>query len=257
MKVKIVAITQARVGSSRLPAKVLKIIDGISILELHIKRILKSKRISKLIVATTEEPEANEICDLCDKLKVSYYRGSMNDVLDRYYKAAFAEKPDYVVRITSDCPLIDANLIDQIIDQAVVNRVDYFSNGLVPCFPDGQDIEVFRFSALIKAWNEATLLSDREHVTPYIWRNSTFKGGKLFSSLNFGVKGDYSSVRMTLDEESDLKVISSLIGRLGMDATWLDYANLYLNDQAVSKQNSHITRNEGYIKSLEKDKTQK
>ena len=250
---KIVAITQARVGSNRLPAKVLKTIDGVSILELHIKRILKSKRISKLIVATTEEPEAIAICDICDESNVGYYRGSMNDVLDRYYKAALAEKPDYLVRITSDCPLIDANLIDQIIDQAIASQIDYISNGLVPCFPDGQDVEVFRFSALTKAWNEATLLSDREHVTPYIWRNSTFKGGNLFSSLNFGVQGDYSSVRITLDEEQDLKVISSLIERLGMEATWLDYANLYLNDQTVSNQNSHITRNEGYIKSLDKD----
>jgi spore coat polysaccharide biosynthesis protein SpsF (cytidylyltransferase family) len=250
---KIVAITQARVGSSRLPAKVLKIINGISILELHIKRILKSRKISKLIVATTEEPEAKAICDICDDLNVSYYRGSMNDVLDRFYKAALLEQPDYVVRITSDCPLIDSDLIDQIIEQSIINQVDYFSNGLVPCYPDGQDVEVFRFSALSKAWNEATLLSDREHVTPYIWRNSTFKGGSLFSSLNFGSQKDFSTVRMTLDEEADLKVISSLIERLGTEASWLDYADLYLNDQILFNQNSHITRNEGYIKSLEKD----
>jgi spore coat polysaccharide biosynthesis protein SpsF (cytidylyltransferase family) len=251
---KILAITQARVGSSRLPGKVLKEINGTSILEMHVRRIIKSKLVSKLIVATTEEPEAMAICILCDNLGVEYYRGSMDDVLDRYYKTALPVKPDYVVRITSDCPLIDPEMIDAVIKTTLDSGADYGSNGFITLFPDGQDVEVFKFSALEKAWKEATLPSDREHVTPYIWRNSSLKGGNIFKSVNFEWKQDYSKVRMTLDESFDLEVITEMVNKLGTDSGWKEYADFYLNEESIHTKNNHIQRNEGYQKSLQKDK---
>ncbi len=251
---KIIAITQARVGSSRLPAKVLKTINGVSILEMHILRILKSKVIDKVIVATTEEPNVDEICKICDKLGVAYFKGSTNDVLDRYYQTALLEKPEYIVRLTSDCPLIDAELVDEVIKKTISEKADYGSNGFITLFPDGQDTEVFTFKALEKAWKEATLLSDREHVTPYIWRNSSLKGGEMFNSVNYGTNKDYSEVRMTLDEQVDLEVITKMIETLGMDASWIEYAELYLQSNEIRNLNKSITRNEGYKKSLEKDK---
>jgi spore coat polysaccharide biosynthesis protein SpsF len=251
---KILAITQARVGSSRLPGKVLKEINGTTILEMHVSRILKSNLVSKLIVATTEEPEAMAICILCDNLGVENYRGSMDDVLDRYYKTAFPVNPDYVVRITSDCPLIDPEMIDAVIKTTLDSSADYGSNGFITLFPDGQDVEVFKFSALEKAWKEATLPSDREHVTPYIWRNSSLKGGNIFKSVNFEGKQDYSKVRMTLDESSDLEVITEMVNKLGTDRGWKEYADFYLNEESIHIKNDHIQRNEGYQKSLQKDK---
>lgn len=250
---KIIALTQARVGSSRLPAKVLKEISGVSILAIHIRRILKSSLITKLIVATTEEPCSETICEICRMEGVAYYQGSLHDVLDRFYQALVNEQPDYVVRITSDCPLIDPAMIDEVVKITVNSGADYGSNGFVTVFPDGQDVEVFKFSALEKAWKESTLLSDREHVTPFIWRNSSLKGGEMFHSVNYTENCNYSSVRMTLDEPFDLEVIQAMVDRFGVNEGWKKYADFYLSDEKVRHLNMHIQRNEGYEKSLSKD----
>jgi spore coat polysaccharide biosynthesis protein SpsF len=250
---KIIAVTQARVGSSRLPAKVLKEINGVSILAMHIRRILKSTAITKLIVATTEESGSDSICEICKQEGVTYYQGSLHDVLDRYYQTVVREQPDYVVRITSDCPLIDPVMIDHVVTNTVNSGADYGSNGFVTVFPDGQDVEVFKFSALEKAWKEATLKSDREHVTPYIWRNSSLKGGDMFQSVNYTENCNYSDVRMPLDEPSDLEVIQAMVDRYGVNEGWQVYADFYLSHVQVRQRNMHIQRNEGYQKSLSKD----
>jgi len=250
---KIIAVTQARVGSSRLPAKVLKEINGVSVLAMHIRRILKSTSITKLIVATTNEPDIGVLTSICDNEGVSYYQGALKDVLDRYYQAVVNESPDYIVRITSDCPLIDPKMIDQVVTNTIQSGADYGSNGFITVFPDGQDVEVFKFSALEKTWKEATLLSDREHVTPYIWRNSSLKGGAIFKSVNYTEDLDYSMVRMTLDEPTDLEVIQAMVDELGLNADWKEYADFYLSDEQVRQRNMHIQRNEGYKMSLKKD----
>ena len=182
---KVIAITQARYGSSRLPGKILREIKGQSILFTHLQRAGKSKKVDKFIVATTLEPEASEIAKVATSLNWGIYQGSQSDVLDRYYQAAKLENPDYVVRITSDCPLIDPAIMDDVIDACIKGNFDYCSNTLDPTFPDGMDVEVFTFAALEKAWNEAILQADREHVTPYISRNSSQNGGKIFSSKNY------------------------------------------------------------------------
>jgi spore coat polysaccharide biosynthesis protein SpsF len=127
---KILAITQARIGSTRLPEKILKTIKDESLLEIHLKRILQAKLITKLKVATTIEPDAEKIIAVADKLGVEVYKGSINNVLDRFYHTALSEKPDWVVRLTSDCPLIDPIVIDKVIQYAISNDLDYVSNTL-------------------------------------------------------------------------------------------------------------------------------
>jgi len=250
---KILAITQARYGSTRLPAKVLKKVGEKTLLEIHLERILQSKRISLLVVATTDEEGANNIVDIAKKMKVGYFQGDVDDVLSRFYHAAKPENPDYVVRITSDCPLIDPTLMDNVIDSCIDSDFDYVSNTMDPTYPDGVDVEVFRFSALEQAFNEATLRSDREHVTPYIWRNSSYKGGTLFKSSNVENCKDYSNYRITVDTDEDFQVIRCLIENLGASRTWVDYVNFLSDNNQIKEINQQYKRNEGYAKSLLND----
>lgn len=250
---KILAITQARVGSTRLPEKVLRTIDGKTLLEIHLQRILRSKLISKLKVATTIEPDANKIIAIANKLGVESFQGSIDDVLERFYLTALPENPDYVVRLTSDCPLIDPSEIDKIIQECLTGDYDYVSNTLEPTFPDGMDVEIFKFSALKTAYQEATSKSDREHVTSYIWRNSSVKGGNIFESLNIKGEEDCSEYRLTVDTPDDFNLIENLINNLGLDWDWRYYVNYLDNHSELMKINSKYERNEGYQKSLRED----
>jgi spore coat polysaccharide biosynthesis protein SpsF len=252
MEIKTLAIIQARFGSTRLPGKVLKKINAKSLLEIGLNRISKSKKIDKIVVATTDNRIDEAIVDEVKKLGFDYFRGSEKDVLDRFYKTALLYKPQWIVRITSDCPLIDSILIDQVIEFTFNNNVDYGANILEERFPDGQDIEVFTFEALEKAWQESQLFSDREHVTPYIRRNSTFFNENKFRSSNFYSSIDYSNVRMTVDEPEDFTVIENLINSLGLEKKWEEYV-LYMMENDLTKINSKIIRNEGYLKSLKND----
>lgn len=251
---KIIAITQARIGSTRLPEKIMKKIDNETLLEIHLKRILQSKMITKLKVATTIEPDAIQIVDICKKLEIEAYRGSLNNVLERFYLTALPESPDWVVRLTSDCPLIDATVIDKIINHAISNNFDYVSNTLIPTFPDGIDVEVFKFSALEKAYAEATLTSELEHVTPYIWKNSTFKGGSIFTSDNVTDEKDSSSIRLTVDTIEDFMVIEKLIKHLGTNRPWMEYVDKLKISPEIKQINSQFQRNEGYQKSINNEK---
>lgn len=251
---KIIAITQARIGSTRFPEKILKKIGSKTILDIHLNRVLKSKRISKLIVATTFEKGVSQILDIAKNNNVAYYQGDTNNVLDRYYQAASKENPDFVVRLTSDCPLIDAKLIDEVIDYAVKNDLDYCSNCLIENYPDGQDIEIFKFSALKKTWLKATLPSEKEHVSSYIYKNSTFKGNNIFKAENYcDITESFKNIRLTVDEKPDFVVVEQLVENLGIDATWQEYTNYYIENN-IAKLNADIIRNEGYLKSLKKDK---
>ena len=122
---KIIGVTQARIGSSRLPRKVLLTINDKTLLEYHLERAMQSKLVNKWIVATTDEPESDLICDIANKLQISSYKGSLNDVLDRFYQSVKNENPDYVVRVTSDCPLLDATLVDEVVQFCIDNKLDY------------------------------------------------------------------------------------------------------------------------------------
>jgi spore coat polysaccharide biosynthesis protein SpsF len=252
MATKTILITQARTGSTRLPGKVLKEIGGKSLLQVHLERLKKCTKISEIIVATTNDVADTIILDKAIEWGYGAYRGSESDVLDRFYQAVRHKNADWIVRVTSDCPLIDPLLVDKVIDFVQKKDVDYGSNGLIEHFPDGQDVEVFKFSALEKAWKNAKLLSEREHVTPYIRNNSDFNGGNLFTAINFPCKFDFSKVRMTVDEISDFEVIEILVNNLGTEKTWMDYVN-YIIDQDLNKINNKIIRNEGLLKSLKND----
>ncbi|WP_422355555.1 cytidylyltransferase domain-containing protein [Roseivirga pacifica] len=250
---KTILITQARVGSTRLPNKVLLKIGDHSILSIHLARIKQAKRVDEVIVATTDETESDLICEIAENNGVTWNRGSLNDVLDRFYQTAKLFDPDWVVRVTSDCPLLDPELIDQVIEMAIEGDYDYCSNGLVQDFPDGQDVEVFKMSALTKAWQEAKKDSEREHVTPYIRNHSDFMGGVIFKAADLAAPAEYNAVRMTVDEPKDFEVVKWLINDLGADKSWLDYTK-HLLENPDKLSNTYILRNEGYLKSINKER---
>jgi glutamate-1-semialdehyde aminotransferase/spore coat polysaccharide biosynthesis protein SpsF (cytidylyltransferase family) len=254
--VKIIGVTQARIGSSRLPGKVLLKINNKTLLEYHLERAIQSKLIDKWIVATTNEINSDLICDLCSSLHITSFKGSTNDVLDRFYYAVKDYSPDYVVRITSDCPLIDPDVIDQIVGLCVIKKLDYLSNTLEPTFPDGIDVEVFSFNALEKAWKESFLKSDREHVTPYIWRNSTFFDKTMFKSENYNFIENLSNIRLTVDYMDDYELIKLLISNLGGNLPFNKYVHFLNQNRDFLKLNSNFRRNEGFMKSIEDDSIQ-
>lgn len=168
MAVNILAIVQARMGSTRLPGKALKKVNGKPLIEILLYRLSLAKKIDKIILATSENSENDELANLVEKLEYEVYRGSEDDVLDRYYRAAKKYQPTSIVRITGDCPIIDPELVDEVIDLYHNKNVDYASNTEPPTFPDGLDTEVFSFAALETAHQQATNSFDREHVTPFI-----------------------------------------------------------------------------------------
>ena len=245
-------ISQARTGSTRLPGKVLKKINNEELLKIHIDRLKKSKLKSELIIATTSKKEDDIIEELCKIWGVKSSRGSEDDVLDRFYQAAKEIKPNWIIRVTSDCPLLDPQLIDQVINLAQTKNVDYCSNALIEHFPDGQDVEVFKFSALEYAWKNAKLKSEREHVTPFIRKNCDVNGGTIFKAVNFPCQNNYSTIRMTVDEQKDFDLIEKVINDLGVDENWITYTNHIIYNK-LNKKNEDIIRNEGYLKSLKND----
>lgn len=204
-------------------------------------------------MATTLEEDVSEICRICDQMGIQYFRGNTDNVLDRFYKTALPEQPDYIVRLTSDCPLIDATVIDDVIALCIDQKLDYASNTLNPTFPDGMDVEVFKYSALEQAWREAALSSDKEHVTPYIWRNSSYFNKPTFHSNNYKNVTDFSHFRITVDEQSDLELITKLIADLGDSCPWSDYVTHLIKNPQIFEINSPIKRNEGYLKSIKND----
>ena len=252
MELNTILITQARTGSTRLPGKVLKEIGGKSLLQIHLDRLVNCKNVSEIIVATTVNEEDNVIFDKAIEWGYSASRGSESDVLDRFYQAVKDKSADWIVRVTSDCPLIDPELVDDVIRFAQDNNTDYCSNGFVENYPDGQDVEVFKFSALKLAWENALLKSEREHVTPYIRNNSDFNNGNLFKAINFPCDSDFSKIRMTVDEQRDFDLMEILIHQLGTDKTWLTYTNFIIEND-LTKVNGQIIRNEGFLKSLKND----
>lgn len=257
MELKTVLITQARTGSSRLPGKILKKVNGKELLRIHLERLKKCHEVDQIVVATTVEPEDKNIADLAEAMRLKYFRGSEHDVLDRFYQAIRSHEidPEWVVRVTSDCPLLDPALVDAVINYAQKSDVDYVNNKILDTFPDGQDVEVFKFSALERTWKEAKKKSEREHVTSYIRTNSNLNGSTSFKVLGFPGEKDYSNIRITVDEPEDLVLITRLLEALGPDQDWLTYTN-YVIDNDLSTINNHIIKNEGYLKSLKEDENE-
>ncbi len=244
----ILGILQARFNSSRLPGKVLKPILGQPMLARQLERLQRTTRLDRLVVATSDEANDDGIAALCELLNVSCYRGNLDDVLDRFYQAALPLKPDHVVRFTGDCPLAEPSIIDQLIKQHLAEKNDYSANCLQPSFPDGLDVEIMTFSALMRAWQEATLPSEREHVTPYIHKNpGIFKIGELQHPQ------DLSCLRWTVDEPEDLQLIEEIYQALYMskpDFTWQDVLSWLEQNPAWRVYNLRHERNAGMKKSL-------
>ena len=208
---KVVAIIQARMGSTRLPGKIMKEILGKPVILWDLDRISLSKLIDEIVVAIPYGKENDVIVDTIKEYndKIVITRGSENDVLDRYYQAAVQANADVVVRITSDCPLIDPVVIDNVIEHFLDKDCDYCSNSLTRTYPRGLDTEVFSFKALETAWNEAKKDYEREHVTPYIIENLD-----KFKLLNVANDIDLSHLRWTLDTKEDFEFIGAIYERI-------------------------------------------
>lgn len=247
----VLAILQARMGSSRLPGKMLlPIFDSKGPLELMLARLSAAKRLDGLLVATTTDASDDPLAALCQRLNTPCYRGSVNDVLDRFYQTALTlGPPATVVRLTGDCPLHDPAVVDLVVANFQNSGCDYCSNTNPPTYPDGLDAEVFSFHALETAWREARLPSEREHVTPFI-RNHP----ERFTASNVAHATDLSHLRWTLDEQRDLALIRAIYQQMGrLHFTMQETVALLQQMPELTMLNVGIQRNEGYLKSLQAD----
>jgi glutamate-1-semialdehyde 2,1-aminomutase len=238
---KVIALVQARMGSTRLPNKVMKSIGGVPMIELLLSRLTRSKEIDQIILATSVDERNLPLVAHVQKLGYICEQGSENDVLDRYVKAAKKHQADIVVRITGDCPLVDSGLVDECISRFKVADVDYFSNVNPPTFPDGLDIEIFTFKALEKANQETNDPFDREHVTPYLRKSGRFEISSMQHPQNL------STLRWTVDEPADFAVIENVFHHFHprTDFTWAEVLTLQIAQPELFNLNQHLTRNDG------------
>lgn len=208
---KVVAIVQARMGSSRLPGKILKEIVGKPMLWHVVNRLKACKFVHNIVVATTTSGSDNIVKEFCMKNSFEIFSGSENDVLDRYYQAAIVYGADAVVRITADCPLIDPSVSDRVISEYLNNQgeIDGSSNTINRTYPRGLDTEVFSFASLTNIWKEAKKDYQREHVTIYAYEHP-----KKFKLIGVENDIDLSNLRFTVDEEPDLLFIKNIYERL-------------------------------------------
>ncbi len=240
---KIVAVVQARMGSTRLPNKVMKPIGGIPMIEVLLARLARAREIDEVMVATSVDACNQPLFDHVVALGFKCYRGSENDVLDRYVQAARLANADVVVRITGDCPLVDPALVDEAIRLFKTSQADYFSNVSPPTFPDGLDIEVFTAQALEKAARETALPFDREHVTPYLRTNSQYRQAGLQHD------DDLSGLRWTVDESADYEVMSRVFDHFSPDIHfgWAQVLQLQRSQPEIFHINKNLLRNQGSI----------
>ena len=234
---KILAIIQARIGSTRLPRKVLMDLGGETVLARVIHRLSRSRLVSKVIVATTDSPADIAIVGECQRLGVSCFRGSEHDVLDRYYQAARAAIAESVVRITSDCPLIDAELVDETVRIFVERQADYSSNVFPRTYPRGLDVEVFTMAALDRAWREAGQPRHREHVTTYFYEHP-----ETFRLVFTRDQSDYSAHRWTVDTPEDLELLRNIYSRFGNQDNfgWREVIMLMEREPGLAELNTHV-----------------
>lgn len=251
---KVVAIIQARMGASRLPGKMLMDIAGKPAIAHVVGRVQKATKIDLVVVATTRAPADDAIVDWAKTNGVPCFRGSEQDVLDRYYQAAKEYGADIVVRVTGDCPVADPAVIDRIITAFEEGGVDYVSNTIRPTYPDGLDCEVLSFQALEKAWKEVKLNSEREHVTPYIWKHpELFKLSNVKCQVS-GVETDLSAERWTLDTEEDLEFLRRVESEIsGEDFSFQTTLRIVREHPEWRGLNAMHARNVGYEKSLKND----
>lgn len=240
-----VAIVQARMGSTRMPGKVLAKIKGVPLIELLLRRLNQSRAIDQIVVATSLDPRNLPLVDLVRSLGFAFEQGSENDVLDRYYQAALKHSAQIVIRITGDCPLVDPQLVDHCVDEFIRAKVDYLSNTSPPTYPDGLDIEVVTFEALSQAHQLATAAYDREHVTPFLRSSDQFTRKSVVGPV------DHSMLRWTVDDPEDFEVIQNVFESLGVDRLfgWEEVLQLANQNPELFAANLQTKRDEGATQS--------
>ena len=244
---KISAIIQARTTSTRLPKKILKPLpydSDITVLQQVIRRTKKSNLIDEIIIATTKDKEDDEIIKVSEKENVKWFRGSKENVLERYYLSAKETKADIIVRITSDCPCIDWNIIDKTIAKHIKEKADYTSNTIKRTFPHGLDVEVISFNALEKAYYNATKDFEKEHVCPYI--HTTNKEKFKISSLEAPPELFNPDIRITLDTEEDYALLCAVFD-------YLYYENEFFNAYDIV----NLFKRKPWLKTINKKVRQK
>ena len=247
---KTVAIIQARMSARRLPNKVLAEIAGRPMLWHVVDRARKVRSLDGVVVATSDSPADVAIANFCVQNGVECFCGSHNDVLDRYYQASKLLKAEVIVRLTADCPLLDSTVVEKVVEEFFTGDYDYVSNTLEPTFPVGLDTEVLRQEALEQAWRDARLMSEREHVTPYIWKHPL-----LFHLGNVKHDHDLSRFRWTVDEPEDLEFVRRVYRSLARRASFgmAEMLGLIEMHPELAKINAKFQRDEGYDKSVRED----
>jgi spore coat polysaccharide biosynthesis protein SpsF len=243
------AIIQARTGSTRLPNKILMKINGITVIESLLNQLSNSKLLTDKIIATTKEKDDDQIIVIAKALGVNHFRGSQFDVLDRYYECAKQFSINQIVRISGDAPLIDPQIVDKTIQLYQKSNFDYVNNFNRFRFPIGTEVEVFSFSILEKAWQNATKSSEREHVTPYIYNNpDKFSIGHLENT------SDLSDLHWTVDRKEDLEFVKTVYKNISKRPILLeDILKLLEEHPSLLDINRKIDPHEGYKKSLLED----
>jgi spore coat polysaccharide biosynthesis protein SpsF (cytidylyltransferase family) len=245
---KVAAFIQARMGSSRLPGKVLAKLGGIEALG-HVVARTNASGVDETFVLTTLSPLDLPIVRYCAEHGVRVSCGSENDVLDRYWQTARLVDAEHVLRITADCPILDPRIVREVVDLHLSSGADYTSNTLPECYPDGLDCEIFRGTVLERAWREARLPSEREHVTPYMKKNPG-----LFRLVSLKSPENLNHMRWTLDTPDDLEFLSRIFQELGTGIFGMDEVlSLLRKRPELESINGGQIRNEGYLKSLGED----
>jgi spore coat polysaccharide biosynthesis protein SpsF (cytidylyltransferase family) len=245
----VVAIIQGRMGSSRLPGKVMAEIAGKPMLFHVVNRVRRARKVTLVAVATSTHASDDAIADFCVKESIPFFRGSEQDVLDRFYRTAKHFQADIIVRLTADCPLHDPDVIDCTIDLLQQGDADFVSGGMKTTYPDGLDAAAFYMTVLEEAWLQANLTSEREHVTPYIHNHpEKFRVKTIRHSV------DLSHLRWTVDEPRDLEFVKTVYAYMGEVPFGMnDVLELIERHPELKRINTGINRNEGYLLSLEED----
>jgi|TARA_B110000438_G_scaffold182830_1_gene174700 spore coat polysaccharide biosynthesis protein SpsF (cytidylyltransferase family) len=247
---KATVIIQARTQSTRLPNKVLALINHKPLIWYIIERLKSCERVEQIILATSNREEDKKLIEIANDCKILSFVGDENDVLSRFYQATLKFNADPIVRVTGDCPLVDPDLLDKMLGFYLENNYDFVSNTIIPTYPDGLDIEIFSFKSLRKTFNEAKLKSEKEHVTPYIWKNPG-----IFQLYNYRNKEELSNYRWTVDEQLDLELIRQIYSNFKPKIifSFQDVIEMGKLNPQIFKINEKINRNEGYLKSIKED----
>lgn len=249
---KVDIIIQARIGSTRLKGKVLKKHKGLTPLKIMIERLKHCKKINDVIICTTRLAEDNKVVKFCKKENIKFYRGSKNDVLSRYYETAIKFRSKIIIRVTSDCPLVDYRIINNMLNMFLKSKIDYYANTypLPTMYPDGMDVEIFNFSTLKITNKNAILPSEREHVTPYMYNSNKFK----FKKKN--LRKNLSKYRFCIDYKNDFNFFKKILNHFEnkvYNIKMSELVNFVKKNPRIIKYQKLIKRNEGWSSVLLKD----